>query len=91
MTSLVSGVAALGCEHIPSVGNFVCIDVGGPALPVFDALLKEGVIVRSVVEYGLPQHVRVTVGLPEENRRFLDALGRVLSRPDSSARPGSER
>jgi histidinol-phosphate aminotransferase len=78
MTTLLAGIAQLGCEHIPSVGNFVSIDVGGPALPVYDALLREGVIVRPVAEYGLPQHVRVTVGLPEENQRFLDALGRVL-------------
>lgn len=86
MVTLLAGIAALGCDHIPSVGNFVSIDVGGPALPVFDALLKEGVIVRPVAEYGLPRHVRVTVGLPEENQRFLDALSRVLSGPGSGAR-----
>ncbi|MCZ6712059.1 MAG: histidinol-phosphate transaminase [Gammaproteobacteria bacterium] len=90
MASLVSGITALGCEHIPSVGNFICIDVGGPSLPVFEALLKEGVIVRPVVEYGLPHHLRVTVGLPDENQRFLVALGRVLSRTASAAGSGGE-
>jgi len=79
MAMLLAGIAGLGCAHIPSAGNFVSIDVGGPALPVYQGLLNQGVIVRPVAEYGLPNHLRVTVGLPEENQRFLDAFGRVLS------------
>ena len=79
MATLLTGFAGLGCEHIPSVGNFVSVDVGGPARPVYEGMLREGVIVRPVAEYGLPQHIRVTVGLPEENQRFLDALGCVLA------------
>lgn len=78
MATLLAGIDALGLEHIPSVGNFVSVDVGGPARQAYEALLREGVIVRPVAEYGLPRHLRVTVGLPEENQRFLDALGRVL-------------
>lgn len=77
MKQLVEGAKALGLEHIPSYGNFVTIDVGnGPA--VFNALLKRGVIVRPIVGYELPKHVRVTVGLPEENARFLAALKEAL-------------
>jgi histidinol-phosphate aminotransferase len=45
---------------------------------VFDALLYKGIIVRPVAEYGLPRHVRVTVGLDAENDQFLNALSDVL-------------
>jgi histidinol-phosphate aminotransferase len=85
MAVLSAGIGELGFEHIPSVGNFVSLDVGVPAGPVYEALLRQGVIVRPVVEYGLPQHLRVTVGLPDENARFLEALGRV-TRPGNKAR-----
>ena len=54
--------------------------VGGPAGPVYDRLLREGVIVRPVENYGMPEHLRVTVGLEEENRRFLVALEKVLAK-----------
>jgi len=46
---------------------------------VFNGLLKKGVIVRPVAEYGLPHHIRVSIGLPEENQRFLTALPEVLA------------
>ncbi|MEE4383297.1 MAG: histidinol-phosphate transaminase [Pseudomonadales bacterium] len=62
---------------IPSSANFVTVRVGDAAA-VYDALLREGVIVRPVAGYGLPEYLRVSVGLPAENRRFLDALDRVL-------------
>ncbi len=78
MAQLVAGVDALGLASIPSVGNFVCIDLDRDPQPLFQAMLARGVIVRPVAEYDLPTHVRVTVGLPEENRRFLDVLGEVL-------------
>ncbi len=78
MHQLVAGFAELGLGHVPSVANFVCVDVGRPAVPVYEALLREGVIVRPVANYGMPNHLRVTVGLPEENARFLAALEKVL-------------
>jgi histidinol-phosphate aminotransferase len=62
----------------PSVANFLSIDVGRDAGPIYQALLREGVIVRPVAGYGLPRHLRVTVGREHENRRFVDALDRVL-------------
>lgn len=80
MRQLVAGLGELGLSHIPSVGNFVCVDVGKPAGPVYEALLREGVIVRPVANYGMPNHLRVTVGLPEENDRFLKALEKAVSR-----------
>ncbi len=79
MRQIVDGVTALGLEYIPSVGNFVCVDVGRDAAEVDQALLREGVITRPVANYGLPRHLRVSIGLPEENARFLDVLNKVLA------------
>jgi len=73
MRQLVQGFEKLGLKYIPSVGNFVCVEVGEGA-KVYDSLLRQGVIVRPVGNYGMPHHLRVTVGLPEENERFLIAL-----------------
>ncbi len=78
MRQLVAGCEALGLRYIPSVGNFLSIDMGRDAAPLFDALLREGVIVRPVANYGMPQYLRVTIGLPEENAFFLEALKKVL-------------
>ncbi len=75
---LAAGLAALGLRCLPSAGNFLCVDLGRPAAPVYERLLREGVIVRPVANYGLPNHLRVTVGLPEENERFLDALKKAM-------------
>lgn len=78
MAQLVSGLKSLGIEYIPSSGNFLTIDVGD-GKRVFDALLREGVIVRPIGGYGMPRHIRVSVGLQNENEKFLEALRRVLS------------
>ncbi len=78
MRQLTQAFAELGLPFIPSAGNFVCVDFGRPAMPVHEALLHEGVIVRPVANYGMPDYLRVTVGLPEENRRFIEALRKVL-------------
>jgi histidinol-phosphate aminotransferase len=72
------GLATRGLEYIPSVGNFITFDVRRPPEGVYDALLREGVIVRPVANYGLPTHLRVTIGRHSENQRFLEALDRVL-------------
>jgi len=79
MSQLIAGCARLGLGYIPSVGNFLTIDLGRPAGPVNEALLRLGVIVRPVANYGLPNHLRVTVGLENENQRFLRALEQVLT------------
>jgi len=67
----------LGRAYVPSWANFLLIDVGEGAR-VYEALLRRGVIVRPMDVYGLPRHLRVTVGTPEENRRFVDSLAAVL-------------
>lgn len=78
LAQLAEGFSSRGLEFIPSVGNFLTVDVKGPAVPIYEALLREGVIVRPIANYGLPNHLRITVGSVEENRIFLAALDRVL-------------
>ncbi|MEN8128787.1 MAG: histidinol-phosphate transaminase [Pseudomonadota bacterium] len=65
-------------RYIPSVGNFICVDMGRLALPVYQGLLSQGVIVRPVANYGFPNHLRITVGTQEQIQRLLQALDRVL-------------
>jgi len=79
LSQLNAGLAELGLQVIPSVANFVTVDLGREAATVFDALLRKGVIVRPVANYGLPNHLRISVGLPEENERCLSALAEVLA------------
>ncbi|HEX4986491.1 MAG TPA: histidinol-phosphate transaminase [Burkholderiales bacterium] len=73
MQILTAGFARLGLDWIASHGNFVSVRVGN-APEVFQALLRQGVIVRPVGGYGMPQHLRVSVGTETENARFLAAL-----------------
>jgi len=72
----------MGLDYIPSVGNFVCVDVssseGRNGMAVYETLLREGIIVRPVANYGMPDFLRVTLGLPEENAKFINALRKVL-------------
>ncbi len=83
LARLAEAFTGLGLSHVPSVGNFISVDVGREAAPVYDALLREGVIVRPIGGgYGMPQHLRVTVGLEAENTRFLHALEKVLAGPE---------
>ncbi len=74
---LGAGLDALKIPYLPSHGNFVLARVGDAAR-INRALLAEGVIVRPVGNYGLPEWLRITVGLPEENARFLVALASAL-------------
>ena len=74
MASVDNGLRALGLALLPSQANFLYFDTHRDGRAVFDRLLCEGVIVRHIVGSML----RVTIGRPEENRRFLTALGRVL-------------
>jgi histidinol-phosphate aminotransferase len=78
LEQLTEGLRRLGLEFVPSYGNFILFKVG-PADAVFERLLRAGVIVRLVGNYGLPQWLRATVGLPEENAALLAALEEVLS------------
>ena len=76
---VADGFEQLGLDYIPSVGNFITVNVGDKSPEIYTRLLQEGVIVRPISAYKMPQHLRVSVGLPTENKIFLDALGRVLN------------
>ncbi len=77
MTQLDAGLKQLGIGHVPSKGNFLLARVGDAAR-VNTELLRRGVIVRPVANYGLPEFLRVSVGLAVQNTRFLDALKEAL-------------
>jgi histidinol-phosphate aminotransferase len=79
IAQVTEGLAALPLDVTPSHGNFVLIDVRWPAKPVFDGLLRRGVIVRPVANYGLLTHLRVSIGTEEENALFLEALRATLA------------
>jgi len=68
----------LRIEYVPSQANFILADVGD-GRAVFDKLLRLGVIVRPMGGYGFPRHVRVSIGLPDENRQLITALERALT------------
>lgn len=74
MTFLEEGLTKMGFKTIPSQANFIYCDVGMDGAAMYDALLREGVIVRHICG----SMIRVTIGQPTENRRFLDAVEHVL-------------
>jgi histidinol-phosphate aminotransferase len=85
LAQIAEGLTALGLAYVPSQANFIlfkaCKNDSGAAdagQQVFQALLRAGVIVRPVGSYGLPQWLRVSIGLPEENARFLEALKTII-------------
>jgi histidinol-phosphate aminotransferase len=77
MEQIVAGLQRLGLEHIPSYGNFVTFKAGDGAA-VNQKLLQQGVIVRPIGGYGLPEWLRVTIATEPENARFLEALEKAL-------------
>ena len=68
----------MGLRFFPTQANFFLIDVQRPAMEIFEALLQKGVIVRAMTSYGFPEYIRINVGRPSENRRFIEALKAVL-------------
>jgi histidinol-phosphate aminotransferase len=71
--------SSLGLKYAPSRANFILVDVGKNASDVFQRLLTEGVIERPMTSFGIESALRVTIGTPEENRRFIKALKKVLA------------
>ena len=81
MRQLNAGLTDLGLEYIPSAGNFLTFSLAGRDLSaalVNQRLLEKGLIVRPIAEYGLPDHLRVSIGLEAENTRFLKVLRHIL-------------
>lgn len=79
MQMLSSAFEALGLSWIPSSGNFVSVDLKQNAMPIYQALLEKGVIVRPVVVYEMPTYLRISIGTKQENQFFVDALNDVLT------------
>ena len=79
MRALSAAFADLGMEWFESIANFISFDLGQPAEPFYRAILHEGVVVRTIAEYGLPNHLRVTIGQEHENAAFVKALNKVIA------------
>ena len=79
LARLREGLSALGLGVLPSAANFLLCDLGRPAGPVNEALLRQGVIVRPLGNYGLPNHLRITTGTAAQNERVLAAMSTALT------------
>jgi histidinol-phosphate aminotransferase len=79
LARLREGLTALGLGVLPSAANFLLCDLGRPAAPVNEALLRQGVIVRTLANYGLPNHLRITTGTAAQNERVLAAMSTALA------------
>jgi len=73
---LYEELTRLGLSFVPSEANFILVHCGPPAPQVMEGLMHEGIVVRGMAGYGLEEYIRVTIGLPEENKRFIKALER---------------
>ena len=78
MQQYQQGFEQLSLNWIPSAGNFITVDLERDAMPVYDALLHKGVITRPILNYQLPQHLRISIGLEAENHQCIDALAACL-------------
>ncbi|MFA7281071.1 MAG: histidinol-phosphate transaminase [Sterolibacterium sp.] len=79
LEQIVAGLKRIGLDHIPSHGNFITFRAGD-AGKVNQSLLKQGIIVRPLGGYGMPEYLRVSIGLEKENVQFLEALEKSLAR-----------
>ena len=88
MKQLTAAFDDMNLQYIPSVGNFICVDMestGQPGMEIYKKLLHQGVIVRPVDNYAMPNHLRITIGLKQENEKFIQALESVLTDMDIEA------
>lgn len=79
LAQITAGFERLRLRFLPTQGNFVLVDCGRPALAIYESMLRLGVIVRPVGNYGLPNHLRITVGTALQNQRMLAALEQALA------------
>jgi histidinol-phosphate aminotransferase len=77
MSQLTHGLSELGISFAPSAGNFILADFQSDPMPVYEALLQAGIIIRPVGNYGLHNHLRITIGTPDQNRALLAALAMI--------------
>ena len=76
-----AALSAAGVHCVPSAANFLLVEIGPRALEVYEQLLRGGIIVRPTAGYGLAHHLRISVGLPEQNDRLLTLLTRLMRAP----------
>ena len=79
MDYLLKSFDDMGLEFIPSLGNFICVDFEQPTDAIYQQLLHAGVIVRPVANYDMPNHLRISIGTEQENKKFIHELGRILA------------
>ncbi len=79
MLQLMSAFDAMGLVYMPSVANFLTVDLKREAAPVNDGLLSQGIITRPIANYNLPNHLRISIGTESQNSRFITALEKELS------------
>lgn len=79
MKFLEEELNTLGLDVVPSQANFLCFCLGRDARPLYEALLRQGVIVRHLASFGMEKCMRVTIGTQAENRRFIKALKTALA------------
>lgn len=75
---LYDALKRMGFAYVPSVANFILVDAGKDCLEVFNAMLRFGVIVRDMKQYGLKNFIRVTIGTKKENERFVRVMKKTL-------------
>ena len=80
MQILEDAFNSLGLPYIPSVGNFICVDVQQDAAKVYQLLLEKGVIVRPVANYEMPDYLRISIGTESENATFVKALTDIVKK-----------
>ncbi len=80
MVYITNELEKLDIHYAPSFTNFVLIDLGDDPMPVYNSMLREGVIVRPVMGYGLKTHLRVTIGTQAENEKFVVSIKKVLGK-----------
>ncbi len=78
MHQLTQAFCNMGLDYISSKGNFVCVNFKQPAIEIYENLLKAGVIVRPISDYGMPNHLRITIGLECENTKFIKGLEKIM-------------
>lgn len=76
---LQTELAAMHLKTLPTMGNFIAINVAQDGLALYQKLLRQGVIVRPVANYAMPEYLRVTIGTSQQNRRFIESLGASLA------------
>ena len=79
LSYLYNQIENLGLEYLPTQANFFLIKVPMGAQRIYELMLREGVIVRSMESFGLRDYIRISVGLPEENERFIATLKKNLN------------